>query len=188
MLLNHKDKTPAATIRDVRRLLDALGIVTIESRWWEVEGKTFSVRLEADGVWKGCAVNGKGASRELALASAYGEFMERLQNGLFTEPTFWVMPELFTPPDARVLTVKEVCRRWPRTAGQLFTKEAIALLGAQEVPCVPFYDSRADELAYLPLRFLRMTHSSTGMTAGNTAAEALVQGLCRSLNGTSSIR
>ncbi len=146
MLLDHKDKTPDATIRDVRDRLAALGIMTIERQWWEVEGKTFSVRLEAQGVWKGCAVNGKGASRELALASAYGEYMERLQNGYFTDPTFWVMPEHFAPPDARLLSVEEVCRRWPRTAGRLFTKAAIALLGAREVACLPFYDSRADDV------------------------------------------
>lgn len=178
MLLNHKDQTPAATIRNIRRMLDALGVVIIERRWFEVQGKTFSVRLEADGAWKGCAVNGKGASRELALASAYGELMERIQNGMFTEPSFWAMPERFAPPDAQVFTVAEVCRRWPRTAGELFTEEGRALLGSQEVACVPFYDAHADEVVYLPLRFLRMTYSSTGMTAGNTAAEALVQGLC----------
>ena len=178
MLLNHKDKTPAATIRDVRTLLASLGVVAIERRWWEVEGKTFSVRLEAQGVWEGCAVNGKGASRELALASAYGEFMERLQNGYFTDMTFWVMPEHFAPPDAQFLAIAEVCRRWPGTAAQLFTKPAIALLGEQKVACVPFYDSHADDLAYLPLRFLRMAYSSTGMTGGNSASEALVQGLC----------
>lgn len=178
MLLNHKDKTPAATIREVRHLLDELGIATFERHWFEVEGQAFSVRLEADGVWKGCAVNGKGASRELALASAYGEWMERLQNGMFTEPSFWVMPERFTPPDARVFTVEEVCRRWAATAGQLFTEEAVALLGAQQAACVPFYDSCADEVVYLPLHYLRMTYSSTGLTAGNTAAEALAQGLC----------
>ncbi len=178
MLLNHKDKSAAATIRDVRQLLADLGVPTFERAWFEVEGETFSVRLEADGVWKGCAVNGKGATRELALASAYGEIMERIQNGAFTEPTFWAMPERFASPDARVFTVEEACRRWPHTAALLFTEEAAAILGAQEVSCVPFYDAHADEVAYLPLRFLRMTHSSTGMTAGNTAAEALVQGLC----------
>ena len=178
MLTNHKEKSPSATIRDVRQRLADLGVPTFERAWYEVEGETFSVRLEADGAWKGCAVNGKGATRELALASAYGEIMERIQNGAFTEPTFWTMPDRFAPPDAKPFTVAEVCRRWPKSAGRLFTKEAIELLGAQSHACVPFYDAHDDEVAYLPLRFLRLTHSSTGMTAGNSPAEALVQGIC----------
>jgi YcaO-like protein with predicted kinase domain len=178
MLTNHKEKSPTETIRFARALLAELGVPTFERAWYEVEGETFSVRLEADGAWKGCAVNGKGASRELALASAYGEILERIQNGAFSEPSFWVMPERFAPPDAKELTVAEVCRRWPQSAGRLFTEEAAKLLGSQRHACVPFYDAHDGEVAYLPLRFLRLTHSSTGMTAGNSAAEALVQGLC----------
>jgi ribosomal protein S12 methylthiotransferase accessory factor len=177
MYTNHKDRSPTATIGAIRTILDELGVVTFERRWFEVDGQSFSVRLEADGLWKGCAVNGKGASRELALASAYAEFLERLQNGAFTEPSFWAMPDRFAPPDARTMTVAEVCDRFPHSAGQLYTDEAKQLLAERQVPCVPFYDVQADDVAYLPLGALRATYSSTGMTAGNTPAEAIVQGI-----------
>lgn len=177
MYLNHKDRSPSATIGGLRTLLAELGVVTFERRWFEVDGQAFSVRLEGDGLWKGCAVNGKGASRELALASAYGEFLERLQNGAFTETSFWAMPDRFAPADARRMTVAEACERWPESAGLLYTDDARRLLGAREVPCVPFYDVQADDVAYLPLDALRATYSSTGMTAGNTPAEAIGQGI-----------
>lgn len=177
MLLAHKDRSPTATIGAIRAILDDLGVVTFERRWFEIDGQAFSVRLEADGAWKGCAVNGKGASRELALASAYAELVERIQNGAFSEPTFWAMPDRFAPTDARVMTVAEACERWPDSAGRLYDDEARALLGAREVSCVPFFDVLADDVAYLPLAALRATYSSTGMTAGNSPAEAIVQGI-----------
>jgi ribosomal protein S12 methylthiotransferase accessory factor len=177
MYTNHKDRSPSATIGAIRTILDELGIVTFERRWFEVDGQAFSVRLEADGLWKGCAVNGKGASRELALASAYAEFVERLQNGAFTETSFWAMPDRFAPSDACAMTVAEVCDRFPHSAGLLYTDEAKQLLADRQVPCVPFYDVQSDDVAYLPLGALRATYSSTGMTAGNTPAEAIVQGI-----------
>lgn len=177
MLVEHKDRSPAKTIASLRSILAELGVPTFERRWFDVDGQAFSVRLEADGIWKGCAVNGKGASRELALASAYGELLERIQNGAFTETTFWAMPDRFAPIDARTMTVAEACRRWPDSAGQLYTAEARRVLGEREVVCVPFYDVQADDVAYLPFEALRATYSSTGMTAGNTPAEAIVQGI-----------
>jgi ribosomal protein S12 methylthiotransferase accessory factor len=177
MLTDHKDRSPSATIAGIRSILEGLGIVVYERRWFEMDGQAFSVRLEADGCWKGCAVNGKGVTRELALASAYAEFLERLQNGAFSETSFWAMPDRFAPADARVMTVREACERYPDSAGLLYDDEAKELLADREVACVPFFDVQANEVAYLPFGALRTTYSSTGMTAGNAPAEAIVQGI-----------
>lgn len=75
-----KDAAPIQTIERIRSILSELGLLTIEH--WNESGipGIFSVRIVIAGTNIG--TNGKGATEALALASGYGEFMERLQNGL----------------------------------------------------------------------------------------------------------
>lgn len=75
-----KDDQPLATVEKARAILHEIGIFVIE-RWNDsgIPG-IYSVRIAIIGTNIG--TNGKGATEPLALASGYGEFMERLQNGL----------------------------------------------------------------------------------------------------------
>lgn len=75
-----KDNSPLDTIFKIRKILKDIGLFTIEK--WNDSGipGLFSVRILIPGTEIG--TNGKGATELLALASGYGEFMERLQNGL----------------------------------------------------------------------------------------------------------
>ena len=43
---------------------------------------------------------------------------------------------------------------------------------------IPFYHVHDDESVYLPERVLRDAVGTNGMCAGNTATEAIIQGLC----------
>jgi len=75
-----KDDSPLKTVERVRAILRDLDIFTVE-HWSEscIPG-IYSVRVVV--IRTNIGTNGKGATESLALASGYGEFLERLQNGL----------------------------------------------------------------------------------------------------------
>lgn len=73
----YKDATPEDTISKIRTILIQKGFFTTEINWKSSMDKVFSCSVKLDGL--PFQVNGKGLSAKYALASAYGEFMERLQ-------------------------------------------------------------------------------------------------------------
>ena len=75
-----KDSVPTETIKRIRDCLVKIGIKVKIVECISYKDKWYSTRLEIDGI-PGVGVNGKGITEEYALASAYGELMERLQSG-----------------------------------------------------------------------------------------------------------
>lgn len=78
-----KEQDPYRTVIQIRRILEELGIFITESWIDSSVSSLFSVRIVISGTQVGS--NGKGVTRILALASAYGEFMERLSNGMLLQ-------------------------------------------------------------------------------------------------------
>ena len=72
-----KDAPPAETIKKAKTIIESIRLELKEAWFNPVEGLP-SVRLYLEDTTFG--VNGKGATKELALASAYGELIERLFN------------------------------------------------------------------------------------------------------------
>lgn len=70
-----KDSKPIETIQKVRSIFATHGIIAQES-WNYVGSDVFSVHLAVFN--STLTANGKGSTKELALASAYGELAERL--------------------------------------------------------------------------------------------------------------
>lgn len=68
---NQKDRNPVDTVQNIREILTGMGISLYESSWNSYGHQCFSVRL-VDAAFPAAATNGKGITRELALASAYG--------------------------------------------------------------------------------------------------------------------
>ena len=107
-----KELRPEETIARVRRLLDGVGITVIEE-WIHGLKDVFSVRISLPGTRVGA--NGKGTSALYALASAYGEFVERLQNGRLTRDA-WPPSEIFglgrfrRAPDERRRSMEDILR------------------------------------------------------------------------------
>ena len=166
---------PTTTINGVRAALADVGILLSEMRWSTFAG-SYSVSLGDLGVR--VATNGKGTTRELALASAYAEFMERLQNGCLYRWSFGRMEELhFRFPDERDLTIDE-CVADGEVMG--LTRELVTELAGSDnaLPCLPFFDCRSRELRYFPVAVLYRGFSNTGQCAGNTPNEAILQGIC----------
>lgn len=74
--INFKDNNPDITIHKIKAILDEIGIKTFESKWRNSIENYYSVTIRINN--SNLATNGKGISPSYALASAYGELMERL--------------------------------------------------------------------------------------------------------------
>lgn len=140
-----------------------------------------------------CFTNGKGSTKESALASALGEFIERLNCNFFYNDQFWgediANAEFVHYPD----------EKWfqPGPNGELpaevldeHTREIYdpedELLGthlydtnsgnkARGICSLPFVRQSDGETVYFPSNLIENLYLSNGMSAGNTLAEAQVQ-------------
>ena len=81
----YKDATLLATIEKIKNILLKNGINVTEKLSEGFDG-VFSVHIVIDSV--GLGTSGKGLTKEAALASAYGELMERIQNFALYKFTF----------------------------------------------------------------------------------------------------
>jgi ribosomal protein S12 methylthiotransferase accessory factor len=180
LLGTHKDSQPEATIRRIRQILDGMGIQPIEEGWQVFSEHCYSSRL-VDPLFPAAGTNGKGISRPFALASAYGEFMERIQNGVLYDNHYGLMPQGgYYTPDARQLatadtlaTIRQTCATTMDTS-----EEAVFALLGDKASCVPFWNVGTRQTVYLPWHALYRGATSNGMCAGNTPEEALLEGLC----------
>ena len=77
----YKEIKPEETVKKIKKILEELGI-EVEENWTDRSSvNTYSLRICIKGSDVG--QNGKGMTKEFAMASGYAEFLERLQNGLF---------------------------------------------------------------------------------------------------------
>ena len=77
----YKEVTPEETVKKLKEILQKIGI-DVEEKWSkESSVGTYSLRVAIKGTDIG--QNGKGMTKEFAMASSYAEFFERFQNGVF---------------------------------------------------------------------------------------------------------
>ena len=82
---NYKDSHPMDTVARIQKILKDFGVEP-ELRWHESGVPyCYSNTLSVPGT--SFRVNGKGLTKEFAIASAYGEIIERLQVGFIYGPT-----------------------------------------------------------------------------------------------------
>jgi len=184
-----KDDKPLQTVEKIRGILADNGIEVEEH--WSQSGVPYchSLRLTVNGTNFG--VNGKGLTKEFACASAYGEMMERLQFGFFSN--FGMQKDTVDTGRDRTFArvpLKEHMEenvRWYRAlAGRLEE-----FIGVREDPCrlldryvdeeglikaFPYYDLTNNKPTYFPLG-LHGLYTTNGAAAGNTMEEAVVQGI-----------
>ncbi len=126
--------------------------------------------------------NGKGYTRSYALASAYAEFMERIQNMYLIKNHYGLfVKSLFLYPDAKLIPLAKVLELsgFPFLVENL-KEENIKNLEEplENLPCYPFFNVSEKIVEYLPLELIDMYCYSTGCCSGNTPEEAIVQGIC----------
>lgn len=203
----YKEATPLQTVTHIRKILMDTGIVPYESEWFDSLTELHSVRVMTfpqDGC---CGQNGKGRSQEFALASAYAEFMERLQNNIITRSySDELLPAEFLPdikkktgfyyfPDEKIIQPEEIFSLPEDYLLDAFGTADITIIrpkieayishlhakGLPGILGVPFYNYQEKNILYLPFNFTISFLGSNGMCAGNTSYEALFQGLCELL-------
>lgn len=197
-----KQRLPQETVKYIQNILKEMDI-EVEEEWMdENEIGTHSLRLSLKGAY--CVgSNGKGVTAEYARASAYAEFLERLQNMRMTSPDKLIRIKernggYFFHPSERALSAEELvdndnaylqeffCFRGLRDSSR--EEKIQALLNVQRADylltkeyglfiCTPFYSVKKRCTTYIPYLMAGICYASNGMCAGNTMEEAVVQGL-----------
>lgn len=187
-----KDLPLEETIANMSAILANLGMKIEIASWRNIVPNVWSLHIR-DAQSPMCFTNGKGATKESALASALGEFIERLNCNFFYNDQFWgeeiANAEFVHYPD----------EKWfkPGPNGEL-PKEILdeycleiynpddELLGThlydtnsgnveRGICSLPFVRQSDDEVVYFPSNLIENLYLSNGMSAGNTLAEAQVQ-------------
>ena len=179
----YKDAVPFDTIQKIRKLLYNLGIEVHEEYWGDVSSECFSVRLEVDG-FPGVGNNGKGTTRSFALASAYGEIMERLQNKKLFNKSYGLKYNYQTFSDEKIDDIVKFSEDNPAIMKHLvpdFNNDTFFEIFGKYPKLSfysKFYDVFDDKTQWLPSILINMACGTNGMCAGNSKYEALCHGIC----------
>ena len=197
-----KETTPEETVKNLKNILEQLDI-DVEEVWSDVSTiGTYSLRLRIKGTDIGS--NGKGISKEYARASAYAEFMERLQNDILVSAYLKKdnssaknEEDIGNEPDGKILTSEEIVDQGGAFIDFYFQERGMQNASREEkinrfksvnkfdymmtgddnaFLCLPFYSYKENKVYYLPKHVYQKYYGSNGMAAGNKPAEALVQG------------
>jgi len=187
-----KDLPLEQTIANMSGILSDLGIKIEIASWRNIVPNVWSLHIR-DAHSPMCFTNGKGATKEGALASALGEFIERLSNNHFFAEAFWGedMANLpfvhypnerwFKPGPEDALPVEildEYCLRIFNPDGELLGSHLIDTSSGnvqRGICSLPYVRKSDGEVVYFPSNLVENLYVSNGMSAGNTLAEAQVQ-------------
>ena len=174
----YKTISPDVTIANIRSILAKNDIAT-EVLCRSVAGSVFStrVRLIGDGLDAlNFGTNGKGVSPLYAMASGYAEFIERLQTDcLYGRP--------MVPSMRNYLLPGEEFKSLSEVRGLLscyFKKSDVEkyIPSDMQIRVSPMRDLTTGKTYNVPIELLRIATGSTGCCAGNSAKEAILQGVC----------
>lgn len=187
-----KDLPLEQTIANMSGVMAGLGIKIEIASWRNIIPNVWSLHIR-DAHSPMCFTNGKGATKESALASALGEYIERLSCNHFYASSFWGedianaafvhYPEerWFTPGPKDALPagiLDEYCLEIYNPDGELLgshlydTNSGNVQRGICSLPYVRQSDGA---VVYFPTNLIENLYGSNGMSAGNTLVEAQVQ-------------
>ena len=187
-----KDLPLEQTIANMSAVLARLGIKIEIASWRNIIPKVWSLHIR-DANAQMCFTNGKGASKESALASALGEYIERISCNHFYAGDYWG-EEIANAPfvhypnerwfkpgkkdalpagllDAATLDIYNPDGEL-RASHLIDTNSGNAERG---ICALPFQRHADGETVYFPVNLIENLYVSNGMSAGNTLAEAQVQ-------------
>ena len=142
-----------------------------------------------------CFANGKGASKKAALASALGEYFERLSTNYFFSDFYlgedaanadfvhYPTEKWFPIPESGLLPeglLSEKLLKFYNPNGELTAMDLIDLQSSHTergICALPFVQQSDHKTVYVPVNLIANLYASNGMSAGNTRNEARVQGL-----------
>ncbi|MBS0555472.1 MAG: OsmC domain/YcaO domain-containing protein, partial [Proteobacteria bacterium] len=187
-----KDLPLEQTIANMSRVLADLGIKIEIASWRNLVPNVWSLHIR-DAHSPMCFTNGKGASKESALASALGEFIERTSCNHFYNDQFWgeeIANAAFVhypnerwfkpgPDDALPAEIlDDYCLEIYDPDGELRGSHLYDTnSGNMErgICSLPYVRQSDGAVVYFPTNLIDNLYLSNGMSAGNTLAEAQVQ-------------
>jgi ribosomal protein S12 methylthiotransferase accessory factor len=187
-----KDLPLEDTIANMTKILEGLGINIEIASWRNLIPHVWSVHIrDADSPM--CYTNGKGATKEAALASALGEYLERISNNYFYNDFFLgseVADGNFVHyPDELWFTIKDE-DHFPAGLMDEYLLDVYGLDGELKpshlidtnsgnkergICAIPFTRHSDGEKVFIPVNLIGNLFVSNGMSAGNTKYEARVQ-------------
>jgi ribosomal protein S12 methylthiotransferase accessory factor len=187
-----KDLPLEQTIANMSALLSSLGIKIEIASWRNIVPNVWSLHIR-DAHSPMCFTNGKGATKESALASALGEYIERISNNHFYAGAYWGEeianaafvhypserwfqpgPDDALPPEI----LDDYCLEIYNPDGELRASHLIDTNSGnveRGIVSLPYVRQSDGETVYFPSNLIENLYASNGMSAGNTLAEAQVQ-------------
>ncbi|GAA5166169.1 OsmC domain/YcaO domain-containing protein [Viridibacterium curvum] len=187
-----KDLPLEETIANMSALLANLGIKVEIASWRNIVPNVWSLHIR-DAHSPMCFTNGKGATKESALASALGEYIERTSCNHFYNDQYWGeefanapfvhYPEerWFKPGKKDALPkglLDEYCLAIYNADGELRGSHLYDTNSGnveRGICALPYVRQSDGEVVYFPANLIDNLFLSNGMSAGNTLAEAQVQ-------------
>jgi len=187
-----KDLPLEQTIANMTRVLADLGIKIEIASWRNIVPNVWSLHIR-DAHSPMCFTNGKGSTKESALASALGEYIERLSNNHFYAGSYWgeeianaefvhYPNERWFKPGRKDALPKEILDEYTLAIynpdGELRGSHLIDTNSgnvARGICSLPFVRQSDGETVYFPTNLVENLFVSNGMSAGNTLVEAQVQ-------------
>lgn len=197
----YKESSPLNTIFRIQNILSNINIFTTATYSGRPFSEIHSVRIEAIDEQGSFGTNGKGRTQLYCLASAYAEFVERVQNLMFTGLSGFNKPLIkkslkeiryYYYPDEKIMSKNEFLALPKKILSDFFpnkdekriselTNIIFDQLKKNDIDglvSVPFYSTKENKIVYIPYNFLFTITGSNGMAAGNTISEATFQAMC----------
>ena len=174
-----KETTPRQTVSKIKEILSKRGIKLQEILVpFDYKQKNAPRSLRVYLINENIGTNGKGTSYINSKASGYSEFMERLQNIEIlniNNSEFNIVPDEIKYNTEQLLT-SEIAKYY-KDKDTLNFLAKISSDFKYEFEMVPFFSVKEKNEVLLPINIIKWTQTSTGMAAGNTKEEAIVQGI-----------
>ena len=187
-----KDLPLEQTIANMSGVLAGLGMKIEIASWRNLVPNVWSLHIR-DAHSPMCFTNGKGATKEAALASALGEFIERMNCNHFYNDQFWgediadaafvhyPNERWFKPGRKDALPggiLDEYCLQIYNPDGELRASHLVDTNSGnvkRGICSLPYVRQSDGAVVYFPANLIDNLFLSNGMSAGNTLAEAQVQ-------------
>ena len=189
-----KDAALEDSINYFQQQLDKYDLSVKEASWLNPVPNVWSVHIQ-NIKCPLCFANGKGASKKAALASALGEYFERLSTNYFFSDFYLgekaANGEFVHYPSERWFAIPKdnslpkgllspKLMKFYDPDNELTATDLIDLQssnGERGICALPFVQQSDGKTIYVPVNLIANLYASNGMSAGNTPNEARVQGL-----------
>lgn len=187
-----KDLPLEQTVANMTGILADLGMKIEVSSWRNIVPNVWSLNIR-DAASHMCFTNGKGATKESALCSALGEFIERLNCNFFYNDQYFgpeiANAEFVHYPNERWFKLEpndalpadmldDYCRAIYDPDGELRGSHLIDTNSGNTergICSIPYIRHSDGATVYIPSNLIENLFLSNGMSAGNTLDEAKVQ-------------